>query len=331
MRGARGAVLVFAVLVLAGCGGKQNTLAPASKPEHQISTLFWIMMTGAWIGFALIVGLLTLGWVRRKHEGLPWGGGERAATGIVIGLGVAVPIVILTVLFVYSNIVVVNSTAAPKPGTTARTIAVVGHQWFWEIRYPGTRAVTANEIHIPVNTRIKVIGTTSDVIHSFWVPELNRKIDLIPGHTNHLLLVADRPGVYRGQCAEFCGLQHAHMSMSVYADPPARFRQWLAGQSRPAREPRTDQERRGREIFLSHTCSGCHTILGTNAQSRIGPDLTHVGSRATLGALTIPNTPDDMRRWIHDPQQFKDGAKMPSLHLSDREVDEVVAYLESLK
>jgi len=212
-----------------------------------------------------------------------------------------------------------------------RTIAVVGHQWFWEIRYPGTHAVTANEIHIPVNTRVNVIGTTSDVIHSFWVPELNRKIDLIPGRTNHVLLAADRPGVYRGQCAEFCGLQHAHMSLSVYADPPDVFRQWLDHQSRPARDPQTPEETRGREIFMSHTCSGCHTILGTSAHSRIGPDLTHVGSRATLGALTIPNTPGYMRRWIHDPQQFKEGAKMPALHLTGQEVDEVVAYLESLK
>jgi cytochrome c oxidase subunit 2 len=326
----RGALLAFAVLALAGCADKQNTLAPASKQEHEISTLFWIMMGGAWIGFAVIVGLLTLGWVRRKYDGLPWGGGERAATAIVIGVGVAVPIVVLSALFVYANIFVIDSTAAPKPGTTARTIQVAGHQWFWEVRYPGTSAVTANEIHIPVNTRVNVEATTVDVIHSFWVPELNRKIDLIPGRTNRVLLAANRIGAFRGQCAEFCGLQHAHMSAVVYADSPARFRAWLANMARPARQPQTSEERRGREIFLSHACSGCHMIRGTSADGRIGPDLTHVADRKTLGALTIPNTAADMRAWIHDPQQFKDGAKMPSLHLTDDELDAVTAYLRSL-
>lgn len=331
MRGAVGVLFAFTVLVLAGCGGKQNTLAPASPQEHRISVLFWIMMVGAWIGFAVIAGLLTLGWVRRKHDGLPWGGGERAATWVVIGVGVAIPIVVLSALFVYSNVFVLDSTAAPKPGTTQRTVQVTGHQWFWEINYVGTEAVTANELHIPVGGRIQIEGRTTDVIHSFWVPELNRKIDLIPGRINRVLLQASRSGVYRGQCAEFCGLQHAHMAMSVYADPPARFRAWLANESRPGREPKTAQESRGREIFLSHTCSGCHTVRGTSAHSRIGPDLTHVGGRATLGALTIPNTPAYMRNWIHDPQHFKDGAKMPALHLTDDEVDSVVAYLESLK
>jgi len=241
------------------------------------------------------------------------------------------PIVLLTTLFVYSDLFVINSTAAPAANTTKRTIQIVGHQWFWEARYPGTDAVTANDIHIPAGVRVNTVARTVDVIHSFWVPELNRKIDLIPGQRNTVLLDANRPGIYRGQCAEFCGLQHANMSLDVYADPPATFRAWLAHQAAPARDPTTGDERRGREIFLSHACSGCHTIRGTNAHGRIGPDLTHVGGRQDLAGLAIPNTPEEMTRWIDDPQAIKPGVKMPDLHLSSADIRSVVSYLESLR
>jgi cytochrome c oxidase subunit 2 len=169
------------------------------------------------------------------------------------------------------------------------------------------------------------------VIHSFWVPRLNRKIDLIPGQPNTVLLQASDPGVYRGQCVEFCGLQHANMSLNVYADPPARFRTWLAHQAEPAREPTRSPGRRGRELFLSHTCSGCHTIRGTSADGRIGPDLTHVGQRQDLAGLAVTNTPENMLRWIDDPQSIKPGSKMPGLHLSRDDLRSVVAYLESLR
>ena len=325
-------LLACPVLLLAGCGGgKQNTLNPASPQEHKISVLFWIMMAVAWAGFALIVGLLALGWVHRKKEGLPFGRGDKTGTGLVIGLGVAMPIVLLTVLFVYSDLFVLNSTAAPDARTTKRTVEIVGHQWFWEASYPGTVAVTANDIHIPAGVRVNTVVRTVDVIHSFWVPELNRKIDLIPGQPNTVLLDASRPGTFRGQCAEFCGLQHANMSLVVYADPPARFRAWLANEAKPAREPSTPDEQRGREIFLSHTCSGCHTIRGTSADGHIGPDLTHVGGRQDLAGLVLGNTPANMLRWIHDPQHIKPGVKMPDLHLSQAEERSVVAYLESLK
>jgi cytochrome c oxidase subunit II len=328
---ARGLLLVSIVAVLAGCADKQNALAPASPQEHRISTLFWIMMIGAWIGFGVVIALLALGWVRRRRSGLPRGGEERAATTVIIVMGVVVPILVLSALFVYSDIFVVRSTAAPAPGSTSRSIEVVGRQWFWDVRYPGTKAVTANEIHIPAKTRIEVVGRTDDVIHSFWVPRLNRKIDLIPGRTNHVLLQADRTGVFRGQCAEFCGLQHAHMAFEVIAQTPARFKAWLANMAKPARPPATAEARRGQQLFASEACSGCHTIRGTNAAGKIGPDLTHLATRSTLAALTIPNTRDYLLRWVHDPQQFKEGAKMPALHLSDRDLDAVVAYLRGLK
>jgi cytochrome c oxidase subunit II len=322
-------LIAFAVLLLAGCGN-QNSLSPAGKPAKHISKLFWIMMTGAWMGFAVIVGLLTLGWVHRRKEGF-FGKGEKFGTGLVIGLGIATPIVVLITLFVYSDIFVINSTAAPTPGSTRMNIDVVGHQWFWEVRYPGTQAVTANEIHIPVRTRVGVVGTTRDVIHSFWVPELNRKIDLIPGRVNRVLLDADRAGTFRGQCAEFCGIQHANMGVYVFAQPPGKFRRWLAIQSRPARAPATPLERRGRQVFVSHACAGCHTIRGTSAAGKIGPDLTHFASRTTLGALTVPNNATELAQWIRNPQTIKPGVKMPSLPLTGRDVQGLVDYLQSLK
>jgi cytochrome c oxidase subunit II len=327
---ALGTLAVLLLLVAAGCGGNQNVVRPESQPERRITTLWWVMMGGAWVGFGVIVFLLYLGWRRRKRTGLP-GGADRGGSTAVVLLGVAVPIVVLTLLFVYADVFVIGSTAAPNPRTTARTIEVIGNQWFWAVRYPGTRAVTANEIHIPVGTPINVVGRTNDVIHSFWVPRLNRKIDLIPGRTNRVLLEADAPGVYRGQCSEFCGFQHAHMALYVFADPPARFRSWLANMAKPARRPATAAERSGQRIFLSEPCAACHTIRGTPAGGKVGPDLTHLRTRTTLAALTIPNREGYLSAWIRDPQHFKPGNKMPGLSLTGSQFRDLVAYLQSLR
>ena len=332
IRSAAVAATVLCPLVLAGCGGRQNVLDPHSHPERRIATLWWVMLTGATIGLAVIVLFLFLGWVRRNRDRLVFGGGERAAVGLVVGLGIAVPIVVLVSLFVWADLFVIKSTAAPNPHSTRLTVEVIGRQWFWEVRYPGTKAVTANELHIPVGTRVNLVGKTDDVIHSFWVPELNRKIDLVPGSTTRILLEADQPGVYRGQCAEYCGLQHAHMSMYVIADPPARFRAWLAAEARPARPAKAGTAARGASLFRSaNACPGCHTIRGTAAHGDVGPDLTHVASRLTLAAVTIPNRPGDLLEWIRDPQHVKPGAKMPGLGLSDAQFRDLAAYLEGLR
>ena len=326
-RSAALAAVLAAPVLLAGCGGKQDLLHPHSHAEHRISTLWWVLMTGAWIGFAVIAFLLFLGWWRRNRAGLPFGGGERAATGLVIGLGVAVPIVFLSALFVWTDIFVIRSTDAPAATSTKLTVDVIGHQWWWEVRYPGTPAITANEIHIPVRTPVRVLGTTADVIHSLWVPELNRKIDLIPGRTNSILWNADRVGIYEGRCSEFCGLQHAHMSLLVFAQPQPQFRAWLANMSKPAAASGS----RGEHVFLSHACSGCHQIRGTPARGLVGPDLTHLMSRRTLAAGTIPNTRDELANWIIDPQEFKPGNKMPALNIDGPELDALLVYLRSLK
>lgn len=306
-------------------------LDPHSHPERRIATLWWVMFAVAAVGFSIVVLLLFLGWVRRNRDRLPFGGGESAAVGMVVALGIAVPIVLLVSLFVYSDLFVLKSVAAPRRGSTQLTVKVIGRQWFWEVRYPGTKAVTANEIHIPVGTRVNLVGKTDDVIHSFWVPELNRKVDLVPGQTTRILLEADQPGTYRGQCAEYCGLQHAHMAMYVIAQPAAQFRTWLAHETKPARPQRGSPSPGFLAFNAENACSGCHTVRGTNAHGDVGPDLTHVASRLTLAAGTIPNRPPDLFEWIRDPQHVKPGARMPNLDLSDTQFRQIATYVEGLK
>jgi cytochrome c oxidase subunit 2 len=325
-------LLPAGALLLAGCGSKQSTLDPVSGPSREIEQLWWIMMTGGWVVFGGALAFLVLAWARRRERGWPFlGEREGVNVGLVVGFGLVVPLVVLSALFVYANVHVMAATSAPARGSTELTVQVIGHQWFWEVRYPGTEAVTANEIHIPARTRVTLEARTADVIHSFWVPRLNRKIDMVPGRTNRILLYADEPGVYRGQCSEFCGLQHAHMAFLVYADPPSAFREWLANAEAERKAPAGAEERRGEEVFLTSSCAGCHTIRGTAAGGDIGPDLTHVASRETLAALTIPNRPDELAEWIRDPQHVKPGNRMPVLGLPAQDVDVLAAYLESLR
>jgi cytochrome c oxidase subunit II len=320
-----------AAVAVSGCG-KQSTLDTHSPQAHDIRTLWWWMLVAASIVFLGAVVMLVIAWIRRRQPGLPMiGQSARVETRLVVLFGMVIPAVVLIALFFVSDVYVIGKTEPPSPGSTAMSVEVTGHQWWWEVNYPGTTAVTANEIHIPAGTRVNVIGNTEDVIHSFWVPQLNRKIDLIPGRDNRLLLYASSPGVYRGQCAEFCGLQHAHMAFEVVADPPGRFQAWLANMAADARPPATPAERAGERAFLQDQCASCHTIRGAGAQGQIGPDLTHLASRSTIAALTLPNDPEYLGGWIRDPQHFKPGNKMPGLNLSGQDVSSLVAYLRSLR
>jgi cytochrome c oxidase subunit 2 len=328
--------LLAGAFVLAGCGSRQNALAPQSHQARDIASLWWWMMGGSAVGFSVIAGILFFAWVRRGRRGIGRDDqgakpGERVTTAIVLGLGFAVPIVVIATLFVVSDVFLIRTTQAPAAATTKLTVRVIGHQWFWEVRYPGTTAVTANEIHIPARTPVLVEATTADVIHSFWVPRLNRKIDMIPGRVNEIELYADAPGSYRGQCSEFCGLQHAHMAMVVDAQPPAQFRSWLAGMAKPAPPPATALERFGERVFLDGACSSCHTIRGTSASGDVGPDLTHLASRTTLGALTVSNTPEELASWITDSQHVKPGNQMPDVEIDPAQLRALVSYLNSLK
>lgn len=322
--------------VLAGCGGYQNTLNPHSHAATDITNLFWVMTAVAFGGLALVTGLLVFAWLRRGRCGVAGDTddphpGERPAWFVVVGMGVVVPLTVVVALFIVSDWAIVNVTQAPAASSTAMTVKAVGHQWYWSFRYPGTKAVTADEMHIPVDTRVNLEATTADVIHSFWVPELNRKIDTIPGQQNRILLYANQADVYRGQCAEYCGLQHAHMGMLVFAQPKAEFRKWLRQQAAPAATPTTALERRGEQVFLNGACSSCHAIRGTSAKGYVGPDLTHLASRSMLAGLTIPNTPDYLAEWITHSQHFKPGNQMPNFPLPRAQVRALVAYLESLK
>jgi cytochrome c oxidase subunit II len=309
-------------------GSGQSSLTPHSHAAHDIALLWWVMFGVACVGLTFIAVLLLLGWIRRNKDTLPFGGDERTATRLVVGLGIGTPIVLLSALFIWSDIFVIRSTAAPSPGSTALTVHVIGHQWFWEVRYGGRTWSTVNELHIPVRTRVNVVGTSADVIHSIWVPELNRKADVIPGRTNRLLLYADRIGTYIGQCAEFCGLQHAHMQLMVVAEPRTRFEQWLRTEGTPAV---AGADGPGLKLFEATGCANCHAIRGTPADAHAGPDLTHVGSRLTLAAGTIPNDRAHLRAFIRDPQAVKPGAKMPQLPQTPSQTDGLVRYLESLK
>jgi len=324
-------LLAVGAPALAGCG-KQSILSTRSPQAHNIMLLWWWMLAAAAIVFFGAVAMLVVAWIRRDVPGLPWfGEREEVSEGMVLLFGIGIPVVVLVALFAVANVYLIKQTSPPSPKSTAMTIDVIGHQWWWEVRYPGTNAVTANEIHIPADTRVNVVATTSDVIHSFWVPALNRKIDMIPGRQNRVLLYASRPGKYRGQCSQFCGLQHANMAMWVFAQTPSAFRAWLANMASPARSPTTAETSAGKQLFMSDQCASCHTIAGTQAQGTVGPNLTHVATRTTLASATIRNTPAELAAWISNPQAIKPGVRMPDLGLSRGEVSELVAYLDSLR
>lgn len=318
------------VLVLTGCNEQQDALAPRSHASSDIASLFWWMMGIAWFGLAIVVALMIFAW--RKAHRRPGHGvkeGEQLGFRVVIGAGIVFPIVLIAALFVIADIFVIKTTEAPAKDATRMTIVVTGHQWWWEARYAGTTAVVANEIHIPVRTPVRLEVQTADVIHSFWVPRLNRTIDTIPGRRNAIELYADAVGRYRGQCDEFCGLQHAHMAFYVFADPPGVFRRWLADQEKPAATA-GGLAAQGKQVFLTSSCANCHTIRGTSASGYVGPDLTHLQTRTTIAALTMQNTRRNLARWILDSQSVKPGNQMPDMRLSGDQMNKLLAYLESL-
>jgi len=294
--------------------------------------LWWWMLAAATIVFLGAVGLLVLAWRRRATPGLPrFGEREDISKGMVLMFGIGIPLAVLVPLFAVANIYVIKSSAAPDPRSTAMTIDVIGHQWWWEVRYPGSQAVTANEIHIPVDTRVNLVATTADVIHSFWVPQLARKIDMVPGRQNRVLLYASRTGRYRGQCSQFCGFQHANMSMYVFAQPVGEYRAWRANMAAPARAPATSAARTGEHTFMTSQCASCHMIRGTSAQATVGPDLTHLATRTTLAAAEIPNDPSHLAAWVGNPQGIKPGDRMPNLGLSRPAIAALVSYLDGLR
>ena len=292
------------------------------------------MFAMAVVTFVLVIGALALALFRRRaaDEASLEPGRQRSLARVV---GVAVGATSL-VLFVCLGLdIAVGRAITANPGKQAPQIRVTGHQWWWEVHYRDSVAqrwvTTANEIHVPVGQTVAIELRSTDVIHSFWPPSLTGKRDLIPGNENTLWLRADSSGVFRGQCAEYCGHQHAKMAFEVIAEPADSFARWLAAQRDTAKTPTSPMTQRGQEVFLGSTCVMCHAIGGTPAGSRVGPDLTHVASRRTIAAGTLRNTPGNLTGWIADPQAFKPGAKMPPSELSSAELAALVAYLETLR
>ncbi len=237
---------------------------------------------------------------------------------------------VILALLAFVTISTTKAVRAVVPGELR--IQVVGKRWWWDVRYPHAGVTTANEIHIPVGEPVDIALSSDNVIHSFWVPQLAGKVDTIPGQVNHLRLKATTAGTYRGECAEFCGIQHANMNFDVVAQPAAEFERWLArAGGGGGTSPSSDEAAQGELVFMREACAGCHTIRGTQAAGTIGPDLTTFGGRASIGALTMPNTPENLARWITDSQSIKPGNLMPPIALSPRDLQAVVAYLEGLK
>lgn len=324
------------LLAAGGCTSEQSLLDPRGPVAEAIAELSITAIVIAAVVAVLVFGMLVYPVFRAwRGRDTPLSLPTRPVTFALIA-GAVIPALIIGGIYLYSLGTLSASTTPPSPPVLR--VEVTGHQWWWEIRYltPDSTFLveTANEIHIPAGAPIRFDVRTADVIHSFWVPQLGRKIDLIPGRVNSIWLQADEPGVFRGQCAEFCGAQHAHMSLLVVAQPPAEFSAWLARQQQPAPEPPPSDSlaARGKEVFLASPCTFCHTVRGTPAQGDVAPELTHFGSRRTLAAGTLKNSQGNLEAWIVDSQHLKPGNKMPSYNLfPGEELRALAAYLQSLK
>jgi cytochrome c oxidase subunit II len=334
-RSSAAAWLLLTNSMLTAQGTTPSTLAPASTPAHQIFDLsvFVVAITG---GIFLVVGgLLVVALYRfRARKSDPMGEPAQIYGSTQIELAwTVIPVLIVVILFLTTARIIFAIQDAPKP-KTALDVTVIGHQFWWEFRYPKYGVVTANELHIPVSsdtasqaTFLKL--TSSDVNHSFWIPQLAGKTDLIANHVNTMWMDPRTPGLYLGQCAQFCGSQHAMMLLRVYVDTPEQFDAWIRNQQLPAQQ--NPAVAAGRRVFVRQACMNCHTVSGTAATGRFGPDLTHLMSRATLASGAMDNTPANLRQWIKSPDTFKRGALMPAMQLTDEQLDQVTAYLETLK
>ncbi|NNM75193.1 cytochrome c oxidase subunit II [Enterovirga aerilata] len=320
------ACLGLAAAALGGCNAVQSALHPAGDDAALLLSLTWLMSVGGGAIFVLVMVLLALAiWVRP-----PWL--RRRST--VVALGIVFPTTVLTLLLGY-GLLVLRSTNAPASGD-ALTIEITGEQYWWRVRYPadGDRPgfATANEVQVPVGRPVRLVLDAADVIHSVWIPSFAGKMDMIPGRRTLMQFTPERPGTYRGICAEFCGEQHARMMFDVVALPPAEFDAWREAQARAATEPASDFLRRGREIFARSGCGSCHAVRGAGFSGELGPDLTHVGSRRSIGAGLFPNNAGTLGGWIADVQGLKPGARMPSYgSLAGEELRALAGYLEQLK
>ena len=325
----RQALLLVALVAATACTGRASTLDPGGSGAERISQLTWLLITVMAGVYIVVLAVLAMV-IRRRTERPARGGTGWALVGVVAG-GIVLPVVVITALAIVSVRSLADLTRAEAAGLT---VDVVGQQYWWEFHYreaDGESLITANELHLPVGRRVQIRLHSTDVIHSFWVPALQGKLDLVPGKVNVTWLRADRAGTYHGQCAEYCGIQHALMRMVVVAQEPSDFAQWLAAQRQPAVVGTDERARRAEQLFLVH-CASCHRVRGTSASfGTLGPDLTHVASRSTLAAGTFPNVKESLAGWIADPQAFKPGNLMPRVALPAEERQAVVDYVNGLR
>jgi len=329
----RGGVALLLLLPLAGCS--VAALQPRGDGAAEIARLFWFFTAICAAVWVLVVAALLLSIRRRGPERDPLNvemQGERRAVGVV-GVCTAATVVVIAALTLLSYFT--GKSLAGLGGPDELKVTITGQQWWWDIRYeddtPSNIFSTANEIHIPTGRPVRLQLQSTDVIHSFWMPSITGKQDLIPGQQNGITIKAEKAGKYRGQCAEFCGLQHAHMALLLIAESPDEFQAWHAAQLKPALRPANPEQQLGQTVFDTRGCFMCHSIRGTPAGGRVGPDLTHIGSRSTIAAGTLPMSRGSLAAWIRNPQGIKPGSNMPEGDLAPDELNALVAYLTALK
>jgi cytochrome c oxidase subunit II len=334
-------VIAGSALPLTGCSGPQSALDPASPQAASISNLWWVFFAVACVVYVVVLAFTLIsvrpGRVNPPNDAPITKIDPRRERRLFIVIGGAVGITIITLFGLLVVDLFANRALASlsSVGTNAVTIQITGRQWWWEVQYtdptPSNYVTTANELHVPVGKPVMVRLASTDVIHSFWVPNLHGKKDLIPGNPATNWFRATRTGTFWGRCAEFCGYQHAQMRIAVTAEPEDKFNAWLNAQKQPAAEPQTESQKRGQQVFLSTTCVMCHTLQGTPAFGKVGPDLTHIASRPWLGAGARPNNPANRAAWIQNAQHIKPGVRMPQHNLSAQDLAALLDYLQILK
>lgn len=315
--------------------GPTSIFSPEATPAHSIYGLSVFVISITFAIFLIVAGLLAYALIHFRHrkgdsemEPAQLYGSQQIELSWTV-----IPFLIVVILFLTTARIIAVTERARKPAD-AMDVVVIGHQFWWEYRYPKLGIVTANELHIPVSDLAKPLPTyltmsSADVDHSFWVPKLAGKMDLIPNKVNVMWMDPHKPGLYLGQCAQYCGVEHAMMLIRVYVDTPEQFKKWIADQQRPAVNDPAVAE--GRQIFEHTACISCHTVRGTDAHGTFGPDLTHLASRDTIGSGMIRNTPENLRKWIDDPNAIKPGCMMPKMNLDAHDLDAVTAYMASLR
>lgn len=329
---------VVAFVLLAGACARNaplDSLRPAGPIAREIDNLWWIVFYAAVAVFVVVEGLIVLALFKfrqRKGDDEP-PAQVHGNTRLELAWTIA-PAILLAVLAV-PTVLTIFALARERPGQMR--VDVTGQQWWWQYSYPGETVVTANELHIPTGRPIRLALHSKDIIHSFWVPRLGGKQDVVPGRTNHVTIQADRPGEYAGTCAEYCGLSHANMRLRIFAQYPSEFRRWLSEQRRDAFRPRRGLALKGERIFQSQQCVTCHTLRfdGSKAKGMVGPDLTHFASRTTFAGSIFERTDQNLTEWLRDAPSRKPGSKMPAgvatLGLSESDIEALVAYLQSLR